>query len=53
MDSEFYRILKPGGRFVIFNPRPNANFTQIWIDSIFDILRKPLTFLPVSVRIWI
>jgi demethylmenaquinone methyltransferase/2-methoxy-6-polyprenyl-1,4-benzoquinol methylase len=27
--SEIYRILKPGGRFVMSNPRPDANFTQV------------------------
>jgi ubiquinone/menaquinone biosynthesis C-methylase UbiE len=50
---EIYRVLKPNGRCVMSNPRPDANFSHVWIDSIHDILRKPLTFLPVSLRIWI
>ncbi|ESS73078.1 methylase involved in ubiquinone/menaquinone biosynthesis [Methyloglobulus morosus KoM1] len=51
--KEIYRILKPDGHFVMSNPRPNANFSHVFIDSIRDILRNPLIFIPVSLRIWI
>ena len=51
--NEIYRVLKPNGRFVMSNPKPDANFSYVWLDSIYDILRKPFTFLPVSLRIWI
>jgi ubiquinone/menaquinone biosynthesis C-methylase UbiE len=51
--NEVNRVLKPEGCFVMSNPKPNANFSHVWLDSICDILRKPFTFLPVSLHIWI
>jgi ubiquinone/menaquinone biosynthesis C-methylase UbiE len=51
--AEIHRALKPAGRLLMSNPKPNANFSYVLIDSICDILRKPLAFFPVSLQIWL